>query len=52
MSELSQTEHDTNSNRITISLSRKNYNKLKELGFAGESFDTVIGRLLENMEGN
>lgn len=50
MSELSHEQHDTN--RTTISLSKKNYDKLKELGFAGESFDTVIGRLLEKVEGN
>lgn len=49
MSELSQS-HDTNSSRTTISLSKKNYDKLKELGFAGESFDTVVGRLLEKVE--
>jgi predicted CopG family antitoxin len=40
--------HDTN--RTTISLSKKNYDKLKELGFTGESFDTVVGRLLERLE--
>jgi predicted CopG family antitoxin len=40
--------HDTN--RTTISLSKKNYNKLKELGFTGESFDTVVSRLLEKLE--
>ena len=48
MSELSQ-QHDTN--RTTISLSKKNYDKLKNLGFAGDSFNTVIERLLEKVEG-
>lgn len=38
-------------NRTTISLSKKNYQKLKELGFTGESFNTVVGRLLEKVEG-
>ena len=37
-------------NRTTISLSKKNYQKLKELGFSGESFDTVVSRLLEKVE--
>lgn len=36
--------------RTTISLSKKNYEKLKELGFTGESLDTVVGRLLEKLE--
>ena len=50
MSELSQSHDDTNSSRTTISLSKKNYDKLKNLGFAGETFDTVIGRQLEKVE--
>lgn len=37
-------------NRTTISLSKKNYQKLKELGFTGESFDTVVSRILEKLE--
>ena len=41
-------EHDTD--RTTISLSKKNYQKLKELGFTGESFDTVVSRLIEKVE--
>jgi predicted CopG family antitoxin len=40
--------HDTN--RTTISLSKENYEKLKALGFADESFNTVVGRLLERLE--
>ena len=31
----------------TIVVSQKNYDKLKRLGFTGESFNTVVGRLLE-----
>jgi predicted CopG family antitoxin len=34
----------------TIALSKKNYDKLKELGFTGESFNNVVGRLLEKLE--
>lgn len=34
----------------TIVVSQKNYNKLKNLGFTGDSFNTVIGRLLEKVE--
>lgn len=37
-------------NRTTISLSKENYQKLKELGFTGESFDTVVSRILEKLE--
>lgn len=32
--------------RTTISLSKENYEKLSRLGFAGESFNDVIGRLI------
>ena len=46
MSELKQVnDHD----RTTITLSRENYQKLKRLGYTAESFDTVIGRLLANV---
>lgn len=34
----------------TIVLSKKNYDKLKELGFTGESFNTVVGRLIEKVQ--
>jgi predicted CopG family antitoxin len=30
----------------SISLSRENYEKLKRLGFAGESFNDVLSRVL------
>lgn len=37
------------SNKLTsISLSKENYEKLKRLGYTGESFNTVLSRLLEN----
>jgi predicted CopG family antitoxin len=31
----------------TIVVDLKNYNKLKELGHFGDSYNTIIGRLLE-----
>ena len=34
----------------TIVVSKKNYDKLKQLGFTGESFNTVVGRLLEKVK--
>ena len=34
----------------TIVLSQENYDKLKRLGYTSESFNTVIGRLLANVE--
>ena len=35
-----------NEPRTTISLSKENYEKLSRLGFVGESFNDVIGRLI------
>jgi predicted CopG family antitoxin len=43
-------ENYENNTMKTIVVSRKNYNKLKELGFTGESFNTVVGRLLEQVK--
>lgn len=40
--------HD--SNRTTITLSKQNYDKLKKLGSFGESFDDVLGRVLEQVK--
>ena len=34
----------------TIVLSQENYDKLKRLGYTSESFNTVVGRLLENVK--
>jgi len=40
-----------NINRLTtISLSRENYNRLKKYGCAGETFDQVITRVLNNLQ--
>jgi predicted CopG family antitoxin len=36
--------------RTTISLSKENYEKLKRLGYTGESFNKVVSRLLENVK--
>ena len=33
----------------TIALSKQNYDKLKELGFGGDSFNTIVGRLLDKV---
>lgn len=42
-------KHD-NDKLKTIVLSKQNYDKLKALGFCGDSFNTVVGRLLEKVE--
>lgn len=34
----------------TIVLSKKNYDKLKALGYTTESFNTVVSRLLEKVQ--
>ena len=44
-------ENYENNEMKTIVVSKKNYDKLKELGFATESFNTVISRLLAKLEG-
>jgi predicted CopG family antitoxin len=36
--------------RTTISLSKENYEKLKRLGYTADSFNDVVGRLLEKVE--
>lgn len=36
--------------RTTITLSKQNYKKLKSMGSMGESFDLVIGRLLDQVK--
>lgn len=37
-------------NRTSISISKENYEKLRMLGYTGQSFNDVIGRLLEKVE--
>jgi predicted CopG family antitoxin len=39
--------NELDNNRTTISLSKENYEKLSHLGFAGESFNSVISRLID-----
>jgi predicted CopG family antitoxin len=34
----------------SISLSKENYDKLKRLGYTGESFNDVLSRVLENVK--
>jgi len=38
------------SNRTTITLSKQNYERLKKLGSFGESFDDVLGRVLQQVK--
>ncbi|HSA73332.1 MAG TPA: hypothetical protein VLD84_05190 [Nitrososphaeraceae archaeon] len=42
---------DSNDKLKTIVVSKKNYDRLKNLRFCGDSFNAVIGRLLEKVEG-
>ena len=44
-------DDDSNDKLKTIVISKKNYDRLKALGFCGDSFNTAIGRLLEQVEG-
>jgi predicted CopG family antitoxin len=34
----------------SISLSKENYEKLKRLGFAGESFNDILSRVLQQVK--
>lgn len=43
-----QVEKKEDKKRTTISLSYKNYLGVKRMGYFGDSFDDIIGRLLEN----
>jgi len=43
------TVNELNTIRTTISLSKENYEKLKKLGYTGESFNEVLGRLLSGV---
>ena len=51
MQNLQELRENYDKNTIkTIALSIENYDKLKALGFCGDSFNTVIGRLIEKVE--
>lgn len=41
---------DSNDKLKTIVISKKNYGRLKNLGFTGDSFNTVVGRILDRLE--
>lgn len=41
--------YDKNSIK-TIVVSQKNYNRLKEFGFGGDSFNKIVERLLDKVE--
>ena len=43
---------DSNDKLKTIVVSKKNYDKLNGLGFGGDSFNTIVGRLIEKVEEN
>jgi hypothetical protein len=38
--------------RTSISLSKENYEKLKRFGFAGESLNDALGRILDQVKEN
>jgi predicted CopG family antitoxin len=53
MQDLQELRENYDKNTIkTIALSKQNYDKLKQLGFGGDSFNTIVGRLIEKVEGN
>ena len=41
--------YDKNTQK-TIVVSQKNYNRLKDLGFGGDSFNKIVERLLDRVE--
>lgn len=43
-------ENYENNSVKTIVVSQKNYDKLGKLGHFGDSYNTIIGRLLEKLE--
>jgi hypothetical protein len=45
-----QTRRKATSDLITIVVSRENYAKLRDLGKTGDSFNTVISRVLSNLD--
>ena len=51
MQDLQELKDNYDKNTLkTIVVSQKNYNRLKELGFGGDSFNTIVGRLLDRLE--
>ena len=45
-------DDDSKGKLKTIVVSQKNYDKLKNMGFCGDSFNTAIGGLLEKVKEN
>lgn len=41
--------NDSNDKLTTISISKFNYDRLKSLGYTSESFNTVLGRILDDI---
>lgn len=52
LNELNDKYDDSHDKLKTIFISKVNYYRLKELGFCGDSFNTVVGRLLEKVVDN
>ena len=51
MQNLEELKQNYDKNTIkTIALSKLNYDKLKQLGFGGDSFNTIVGRLIEKVQ--
>ena len=51
MQNLEELKHNYENNSLkTIVVSQRNYNRLKDYGFTGDSFNTVVGRLLDKVE--
>lgn len=51
MNNLQELKENYDKNTLkTIVVSQRNYNRLKDLGFGGDSFNTIVGRLLDKVE--
>ena len=51
MQNLEELRENYDKNTIkTIALSKRKYDKLKQLGFGGDSFNTIVGRLIEKVQ--
>ena len=51
LQKLKQDKYDDSNDKLkTIVVSKQNYDRLKALGFTGDSFNTVVGRMLDKLE--
>jgi predicted CopG family antitoxin len=50
MNQLNELQDNDNNKLKAIVLSKENYEKLRRLGFTGESFNKVVSRLLQNVK--